>query len=333
MRYLVTGAAGFIGSAITKKLLDMSATVISVDNLNDYYSTDLKHKRLEALGIRAKSEFFEMDICDRDSLNKLIKDYKPDQIIHLAAQAGVRLPMNQNRKYVLNNILGFENVLSISVENNIKSLIYASSSSVYGERASLPYVEDEQNLYPTSFYGYTKLINEKMVKYYTANSNIKFRGIRFFTVYGPWGRPDMAYFRICASLLGKEPFRLFGDGKIKRDFTFIDDAIESLTKLSEDLIYRTNGFKDVVNIGGGKPTSINEMIETAERISGIKEAVYHEKPNILDVSETKASTEYLYSLISYVPNTTLSVGLEKVMSWMKSNTSETERNYWIKSCP
>ena len=333
MKYLITGSAGFIGSALTRKIISMGADVVSVDNLNNYYSPKLKNRRLNEFGIRKNSRFIEMDLCNRNQIHDLIKEYKPNQVIHLAAQAGVRFPVTQNHKYLTNNIIGFENVISAVLENEIESFIYASSSSVYGNTANLPYAEEEQNLKPESFYGYTKLTNEQMIKYYFKKSNTKVRGLRFFTVYGPWGRPDMAYLRLCSKLIRDTQFSLFGDGTIKRDFTYIDDVIVSVVKLSKELISRNSQFQDIVNIGGGNPISINEMIKIASNLCGRKIEITKEAGNVLDVKETLASTRYLESLINFVPQTTISDGMNKVLNWIEESTTNEELQDWVASCP
>ena len=333
MKYLITGAAGFIGSSLTRELLNHGQEVLTMDNLNSYYSPKLKEKRLKAFGIGSKCNFINSDICNKEIIRKTIKEFEPDQIIHLAAQAGVRLPSTQNQKYIMSNIVGFENILSASIEFGISGLLYASSSSVYGNDSLSPYSEKEISLNPTSFYGFTKLVNENMIKYYLKDSKTRVRGLRFFTVYGPWGRPDMAYFRLCSQVVNGTKFDLYGDGTVIRDFTFIDDVIKATISLAENLNKQVWGFNDVVNIGGGNPRSMNEMIDIAFSMQGKTSQITRKAENLLDVRSTKASTDYLQSLIGYIPDTKLEVGLRKVFQWINEETSKNEMEEWIHSCP
>ena len=238
-RILVTGAAGFIGSHVTKELLNREYQVVAADSLSDYYSIELKQMRIAQFDNHKNLKFERLDISDFTKVEKLFLDYRFDGVIHLAAQAGVRLPLNQSGRYIDTNIIGFYNVLRKTIELKIPNFIYASSSSVYGDLSPLPYSESSKLLSPKSFYGATKLNNEQTASILAAETEISTRGLRFFTVYGPWGRPDMAYFRLMATALGKHHFKMFGDGSVERDFTYIDDVTE--------VFYRSS-FKKISNI-------------------------------------------------------------------------------------
>ena len=201
MKYLVTGAAGFIGSHLCQRLATEGNEVIAIDNFSDYYDINLKKLRVEKLLTPLQVNVLSVDISDKDAIDRLIASSKPEVVINLAAQAGVRLPTDQIHKYVNSNLVGFSNVLQSTVSNKIPYFLYASSSSVYGDQAAIPYTESEQNLHPNSFYGATKLANELLTPTLIKNSSTIARGLRFFTVYGPWGRPDMAYFRMIANVV------------------------------------------------------------------------------------------------------------------------------------
>ena len=213
-RILVTGAAGFIGSHVTKELLNREYQVVAADSLSDYYSVELKQMRIAQFDNHKNLKFERLDISDFTKVEKLFLDYRFDGVIHLAAQAGVRLPLDQSGRYIDTNIIGFYNVLRKTIELKIPNFIYSSSSSVYGDLSPLPYSESSKLLSPKSVYGATKLNNEQTASILAAETEISTRGLRFFTVYGPWGRPDMAYFRLMATALGKHYFKMFGDGSL-----------------------------------------------------------------------------------------------------------------------
>ena len=268
MKYLITGAAGFIGSHLCNKLAIEGNEVIAIDNFSDYYDVNLKALRVEKLLTPLKVKVLRVDISDFQAIDELIVSSKPQVVINLAAQAGVRLPTEQVYRYVNSNLVGFSNVLQSTVSNNVPYFLYASSSSVYGDRAKVPYNEKEKNLNPNSFYGATKLTNELLTPTLLKNSATRARGLRFFTVYGPWGRPDMAYFRMIANVLSGSEFTLYGDGSAQRDFTYIGDVINLVNLLTKELTGRTSGFNDVVNLGGGKPYSILDLVELITNLSG-----------------------------------------------------------------
>ena len=329
MKYLVTGAAGFIGSHLCHRLTTEGNEVIAIDNFSDYYDVNLKKLRVKKLLTPVQLEVLSVDISDKSAIDELIASTKPEVVINLAAQAGVRLPTDQIHKYVKSNLVGFSNVLQSTVSNKIPYFLYASSSSVYGDLAVIPYTEGEKNLHPNSFYGATKLANELLTPTLVKNSATVARGLRFFSVYGPWGRPDMAYFRIIASAINDSCFELFGDGTIERDFTYIDDVVRSIIFLIDELKKHKFGFTDLVNLGGGNPTSINTLIEIVEKVSNKRVNLSKEIANSADVKKTMSNDKYLKLLIGKSPYTNIMEGITKTISWANENSIKTNLNKWI----
>lgn len=330
-KFLITGAAGFIGSALSKSIKIDGGTVLAIDSISDYYAVDLKERRIQNFIIKQEIEFVKADVANFSQINSIVSEFKPDTIIHLAAQAGVRIPIERTSDYVNSNLLGHSNLLTSAVLNNIPNFLYASSSSVYGEQSSIPYNEKELNLVPSSFYGATKRSNEITTPTLVSNSNTKARGLRFFTVYGPWGRPDMAYFRMIANALVGSKFNFNGDGNIERDFTYIGDAIHSVKLLSKELAERQNGFSDIVNVGGGNPLSMNQLMRTIQNITG-KKIVFDRKPNNPgDISKTMADASYIESLIKFSPNTSLNDGIERSVEWADLEVNKRQLEMWVKS--
>jgi UDP-glucuronate 4-epimerase len=331
VKFLVTGAAGFIGAHLASKLAFMGHQIVAVDNFSDYYAAELKKLRVDKLLSVKEIEFHECDISDRGQANSLFLKNTFDSVFHLAAQPGVRLPNSEYFKYVDNNLVAFENILSATVSSRTPNFLYASSSSVYGNSKLIPYSEKEKGLEPVSFYGATKLANEILVPSLVRNSATKARGMRFFTVYGPWGRPDMAYFRIIAKALVGSPFAVFGDGNVIRDFTYVSDVIESIIGLNQELSDHPFGFSDFVNIGGGKPSSLNGMIAQIctqlEFTSKFENAEF----NINDVEGTHADTSYLYALTGNRPATSLQEGLAYVIDWAKAPDIRSKLKEWVAS--
>jgi UDP-glucuronate 4-epimerase len=315
MTVLVTGIAGFIGSKLAQFLSSSGESVLGVDNFNDYYSVSLKRIRVEKLLVPFDVEVRDLDISNNSQVKDLIEEVKPTSIFHLAAQAGVRLPLNQTYKYVDSNLVGYSNILSNTVEQEIPNLLYASSSSVYGNSKILPYRESDLTLRPLSFYGATKLSNELITPTLLRGSSTRVRGLRFFTVYGPWGRPDMAYFRLINSALNNETFNLYGNGKASRDFTYIDDVVSAIDKLHSDLQSRAFEFSDIVNVGGGNPASMLEMIDIISGYTKIKLNIKELGKHHNDVDSTNADPSYLESLVGSSPKTKLQDGLAQVVEW------------------
>ena len=331
MQYLITGAAGFIGSYLCHKLAKEGNKVIAVDSYSNYYDVGLKNNRVKALLEPLNIDVINLDITDDIKFDNLVSISKPDVVINLAAQAGVRLPLKETDKYVNSNLVGFSNVLRSTVYNKVPYFLYASSSSVYGDKAAIPYIESEQNLQPNSFYGATKLANELLTPTLIQNSSTVARGLRFFTVYGPWGRPDMAYFRMIANVISGAEFNFFGDGSVERDFTFIDDAVNSVMNLTTELQKRKSGYSDVVNLGGGRPLSMNYLLETVSSISKNEVKFNRLNSNTNDAKKTMSDSKYIESLIGSKPSTKLEDGIAKTIEWAMREDISSHLNNWVKS--
>ena len=331
MKYLVTGAAGFIGSHLCQRLATEGNEVIAIDNFSDYYDVNLKKLRVEKLLTPLQLKVLSVDISDKNAIDELIVSSKPEVVINLAAQAGVRLPTDQIHKYVNSNLVGFSNVLQSTVSNKIPYFLYASSSSVYGDQAAIPYTESEQKLHPNSFYGATKLANELLTPTLIKNSSTIARGLRFFTVYGPWGRPDMAYFRMIANVVSGSEFNFFGDGSVERDFTYIDDAVNSVIELSKELEKKKPGYSDVVNLGGGRPLSMNYLLDNINKISKAEVKFNRQSSNSSDAKKTMSDSKYIQSLIGSKPETKLEDGINKTYQWALQSEISAQLNNWVKS--
>ncbi len=333
MRVIISGSSGFIGAALAHKYLANGAEVLGIDSHTDYYSTDLKLKRLANLQLEKNFHFSELDVSNNASLTNVIAEFRPTTFIHLAAQAGVRIPTSHINKYVESNLTGFSSVLQSVALQEVPNFLYASSSSIYGDNAELPYRESEKILEPNSFYGGTKLANEILTKSLIHGTKTRARGLRFFTVYGPMGRPDMAYFRIISRILAGSSFELFGDGSIERDFTFIDDCTEMIFQLNKELKSRDIGFSDVVNVGGGNPVSITQIIELASRLTGRELEVQRSPRNSLDVRRTMASAEYLIQLVGSKPSTSIENGISQTIEWARNLDNSSQLLEWVDSTP
>jgi UDP-glucuronate 4-epimerase len=331
VKILVTGAAGFIGSHLCREFSLQANEVIAIDNLSDYYDTSLKKARIKNFLDSKGINFSELDICNRSALDSLIWESRPDVVVNLAAQAGVRLPTDQIHKYVDSNLVGFSNILQSTVSNKVPYFLYASSSSVYGDQAAIPYTESEKNLHPNSFYGATKLANELLTPTLIKNSSTIARGLRFFTVYGPWGRPDMAYFRMIANVVSGSEFNFFGDGSVERDFTYIDDAVNSVIELSKELEKKKPGYYDVVNLGGGRPLSMNFLLESINKISKAEVKFNRQSGNSNDAKKTMSDSSYIQSLIGSKPETKLEDGIDKTYQWALQSDISAQLNNWVKS--
>jgi UDP-glucuronate 4-epimerase len=320
VKYLVTGAAGFIGSHVSQALLLQGHQVVAVDSFNDYYSQDLKRARVSEILAPFHLSVVKANLEYESEVIELLNQHSFDSIIHLAAQPGVRLPLYDYQKYVTSNLVAYANLLINCRIRQVPNFLYASSSSVYGNCPDELFSEFRSSPSPVSFYGGTKLSNEILAKTGNQLSSTRTRGLRFFTVYGPWGRPDMAYFRLIASLLDDYRFQMYGDGSILRDFTFVDDVVNAILKLDKNLATAPPGFSDIVNIGGGNPFSLIKMVETIEEILKVKinSSLKISDPN--DVSRTCADPSYLTELIGKQPQTNLRDGLETAITWsMQSN--------------
>ena len=319
--YLVTGCAGFIGMHLTLSLLKKNKSVIGIDNLNNYYDVNLKKKRLLNLKKFKKFNFKKVDIKNLNSLKKIVKNYKIDYIINLAAQAGVRYSITNPETYFENNIRGFFNILEIAKNKKVKHLVYASSSSVYGASQKKIFKESDNVDQPISFYASSKRSNELMAHSYSYIYNIPVTGIRYFSVYGPWGRPDMSLFIFTKKILSGENIDVFNKGKMKRDFTFIDDAVDATYKIIHKIpkIRRPNKickFK-IFNVGGGNTISLINYIKLIETNLGIKAKKNLKGMQLGDVKATLSNNNNLKSSVKFNPKTNIKIGIRKFIDWYK----------------
>ena len=263
-KILVTGAAGFIGHALCERLLRAeSYDVVGIDNLNDYYSVELKHARLATLQGKKNFTFYRADIADNFAINKLFQTHQFDYVVNLAAQAGVRYSIENPKVYTESNLVGFYNILEACRHHKIKHFVFASSSSVYGRNEKIPFSEDDRVDFPVSYYAATKKANEVMAASYSHLYNLPISGLRFFTVYGPWGRPDMAPWLFTDAILNKLPVKVFNHGNMLRDFTYIDDVIEGVFRLIGTLPQHELPF-EIYNIGNNKPEKLSDFILAIE---------------------------------------------------------------------
>lgn len=331
--YLVTGVAGFIGSFLAKRLLEEDCRVIGIDNINDYYDVNLKQARLDMLEPYKEFTFIKEDISNKDRVLEIFKEYKPNVVVNLAAQAGVRYSIKNPDVYIQSNIIGFYNILEACRHNPVEHLIYASSSSVYGSNKKVPFEEIDFVDHPVSLYAATKKSNELMAHTYSHLYNIPASGLRFFTVYGPMGRPDMAYFGFTDKYFKGEPIRIFNNGDFEndlyRDFTYIDDIIEGIVRLlskpsnktNEDTPNKEKTSHKVYNIGNNNPEKLMDYIRALEKALSNSldrkvefEKIYEPiKPG--DVPATYASTDRLQKAVGFKPETSIQDGLQKFADW------------------
>ncbi len=319
MSYLVTGAAGFIGFHLAKTLLDKGQSVIGIDNLNDYYSVELKQARLSILKEYKQFEFGQIDIADHNALNSFLSDKDFTEIIHLAAQAGVRYSLDNPRAYIQSNLVGHLNMLEIARNKaGLQHMLYASSSSVYGGRTDLPFKETDRADTPISLYAATKKSDELISHTYAHLYSIPLTGLRFFTVYGPWGRPDMAYFSFTKKILASEQIEVFNHGDMLRDFTYIDDVIAGiLAILNKGSVMQSDVPHKVYNIGNNNPESLEYFLSTLETALDIK-AIRKDLPmQPGDVPATYADIEAIKSDYGFEPKTGLQEGLAKFVNWYR----------------
>lgn len=317
MKILVTGVAGFIGYHLATKLLTQGNQVYGVDNLNDYYDVSLKQARLQQILPHSNFTFDYLDISDRTLVAELFAANDFDVVVHLAAQAGVRYSLQNPHAYVDSNLVGFTNILEGCRHNSIKHLIFASSSSVYGANTKVPFAVSDNVDRPISLYAATKKANELMAHAYSHLYQIPITGLRFFTVYGAWGRPDMAYFKFVQAIAQDRPIDVYNFGKMKRDFTYIDDVIEAVTRIitKKPLTLNQQPPYKIYNLGNNQPVELNEFIATIETIMG-KSA----QKNLLpmqpgDVVSTYADIQELITDFDFQPSTSIALGLEKFVSW------------------
>ena len=333
MSILVTGAAGFIGFHLCKKLIEQNISIIGYDNLNNYYDPFLKKARINKLKNISKNEFLFLkgDLEDNDKINKIFEEFKPTKVVNLAAQAGVRYSIENPSSYIQSNLVGFGNILEACRRNNVEHLIYASSSSVYGGNTNMPFSELHSVDHPVSLYAASKKANELMAHTYSHLYNLPTTGLRFFTVYGPWGRPDMALFKFTESILKDQPIEVFNNGNMVRDFTFVDDIAESLkrviskTPTSDESFNKENPklgsswapYK-IFNIGNSNPIPLMEYINSIEKAIGKKAKINFKPMQMGDVQCTSADTKALEDFINFKPNTSIDEGISKFVDWYQN---------------
>ncbi|GGO78021.1 NAD-dependent epimerase [Marinobacterium nitratireducens] len=324
MHILVTGGAGFIGYHLIEALLAQGLSVTTVDNLNDYYAVDLKQARLDRLLQRDGLQFIRLDIADRQAVASLFDSRRFDTVIHLAAQAGVRYSIDHPESYVDSNLVGFMNVLEGCRRQQVGHFMFASSSSVYGMNSKSPFSTEDRTDYPVSLYAATKKSNELLAYSYSHLYGLPTTGLRFFTVYGPWGRPDMAYFKFTEAILEGKPIDVYNNGQMQRDFTFIDDIVNCLTRLTDKVpaSRRPEGSNAqapyrLYNIGNHSPVTLNRFIEAIESACG-KSAIRNLLPmQPGDVPATYADIDELVETVDYSPRTSIEDGLQQFVHWYR----------------
>ena len=326
----VTGAAGFIGFHVSKRLLERGEDVVGIDNLNDYYDPALKHARLDILRKFERFEFVRADIADRAAMEELFSRQKPARVVHLAAQAGVRYSLTNPHAYTESNITGFLNILEGCRHHGVEHLVYASSSSVYGANTKQPFSEHDNIDHPVSLYAATKKANELMAHTYAHLFGVASTGLRFFTVYGPWGRPDMALFRFTRGILAGEPIPVFNEGRMIRDFTFIDDIVEGVVRVLDQRAEpdpdwsgddpdpaRSYAPYRVFNIGNNRPVLLLDYIAALEAALGRKATLDLLPMQPGDVVSTRADVAELEKAVGFHPSVTIAEGIERFVTWYK----------------
>lgn len=328
---LITGCAGFIGMHCAKRLLEQGVPVVGIDNLNSYYDVALKHARLEQLRPHAHFRFVELDVADRQGMAELFAEAVPAKVLHLAAQAGVRYSIDQPDDYTDSNLLGFGNILQGCRKHKVEHLVYASSSSVYGGNTRMPFAESDAVDHPISYYAATKKANELMAHTYSHLYGIPTTGLRFFTVYGPWGRPDMALFKFTKAILSGEAIDVYGEGKLVRDFTYIDDIVEGIMRVldkpatpdySYDSQHPNPGTSTapyrIFNIGNNSPTVLMDYIAAIETAIG---STAHKRMLPIqpgDMHSTSADTRALQAWVGFAPAMPVMTGVQRFIDWYRS---------------
>jgi len=310
MTYLVTGAAGFIGYNVSRALLSRGDVVIGLDNINDYYAPSLKMDRLEQLKSLINFKFYRGDITDYGFLEYLFTNHSVKKICHLAAQAGVGYSLKNPFAYQKSNIEGFLNILELCRHFGIHNLVYASSSSVYGSNCRLPFNIDDRTDHPVSFYAASKKANELMAYTYHHLYGLKCSGLRFFTVYGPWGRPDMAYYKFTKAMVGGEPIELYNNGKMKRDFTFIDDIVTGVLAALD----RNYDF-EIFNLGCSSPVDLKYLVECLEKSLGVTAKISYLPAQPGELEITYADIDYSISKLNFIPATSIETGISQFIEW------------------
>jgi UDP-glucuronate 4-epimerase len=327
MKILVTGSAGFIGAALTNSLLESGYTVVGIDNHNDYYDPSLKEARLSSFVNHPEYEHLRIDISDRYSLNKVFQKHNFKIVVNLAAQAGVRYSIDNPGAYVDSNIVGFANILEAAKNSEVEHVIYASSSSVYGSNSKVPFSTSDNVDHPVSFYAATKKANELMAHSYSHLFKIRTTGLRFFTVYGPWDRPDMALQTFSRSILNGDNIKIFNHGNHMRDFTFIDDIVEGLVKVIEGKLIdfkdserkkTSSSYWKVYNIGNSNPVNLIDYISELEAAFGIEANKEFLPMQAGDMKDTFADVTDLVKDFGYKPETSIQEGISRFVEWYKA---------------
>lgn len=315
-RVLVTGSAGFIGFHFSKRLLEEGIAVVGVDSVNDYYDPQLKRDRLSLLKKHSNFQFLNGTLEDYPFIEGVFNKFELDAVVHLAAQAGVRYSLENPHAYIQSNIVGFTNMLECCKNHNINHLLYASSSSVYGANKKVPFSTEDRVDHPVSLYAATKKSNELMASTYSHLYQLPTTGLRFFTVYGPWGRPDMALFSFTDKIAKKEPIQIYNYGNMKRDFTYVDDVVESMYRLLKKGPSKDNLYK-LYNIGNNKPVQLNYFVQLIEENLGMKADKKYLPMQPGEVEETYADIDDLIKDIDYKPVTSIEDGVKFFMKWYK----------------
>jgi UDP-glucuronate 4-epimerase len=316
MNYLVTGAAGFVGAHVTAALIARGHNVTGIDNLNAYYDPALKLARLEYVAAGERFNFSKLDLADRAAVESLFASHTFDRVIHLAAQAGVRYSIDHPHAYIEANVTGFLNILEACRHQKVPHLVYASSSSVYGLNTSVPFAETDRVDHPVSLYAATKKSNELMAHTYAHLFNLPVTGLRFFTVYGPWGRPDMAYFSFTKAILEGRPIDVFNSGNQSRDFTYIDDIVEGVVRVAEQIPDGVPPYR-LYNIGNNNPVQLIDFIRTIERATGREAEVNMLPMQPGDVTATHANIDALSAATGFKPSTDLATGIGRFVDWYR----------------
>ena len=327
---IVTGSAGFIGSAVSTKLLERGDSIVGIDNHNDYYDPKIKDSRLEKLKRYSNYKHYKIDLSDRQSLDKVFKKHKIQKVVNLAAQAGVRYSMENPLAYINSNIVGFANILENCRHHKVEHLVYASTSSVYGANTKMPFSEHDSANHPLSVYAASKKSNELMAHTYSHLYQLPTTGLRFFTVYGPWGRPDMALFKFTKNILEEKPIDVFNHGKHTRDFTYINDIVEGVIKAldnsaTSNIKWNSNQPDPatskapwcVYNIGNNKPVQLMDYIDALEKTLGKKAKINFLPLQPGDVPDTYANVDNLNKKFSYKPSTSVIEGVSNFVKWYK----------------
>lgn len=318
MTILITGAAGFIGFSIAAHLLSQGEKIIGIDNFSQYYEVSLKQKRLLGLQHQSNFSFYRIDIAHRDNIKKIFLENEIEKVIHLAAQPGVRYSVTHPENYIDANMAGFANILEACRQNHVKHFLFASSSSVYGANTVLPFSEEQTTDHPVSLYGATKKANELMAYSYAHLYQLPCTGFRFFTVYGPWGRPDMALFKFTEHILNEKPITVFSEGNMLRDYTYIDDVVSGILLAINRLPKNTNHAPyQIYNIGNSNPVNLLDVIKLLEHHLNKKAILHFEPMHRADIKNTFADVSKFESVFGTLPHTPLENGIQKFVAWYK----------------